>query len=445
MSALGGIKNAWPVCVGACGVALILCFAYLIFLRYAARLLIYGALITLTLGFGAVGAGLLSTAFNLTGNQDKSPLFQRLSHDDAVLYSEIGAGFCLFFFVVFVILLLCCHELIKKALGCIEAACEVMFGECDLLLQPIIDVIMRLGAFLGLAVGGMYVVSIGEVVADNDATIGGQQVSGVSRSIKYTDEQIGYIVYYIFGYFWIMEVFNALGQFVISYMVVLWYYTPKTEGGNKKMVFCAITKGYAAGVVHLGTLAFGAFLIATLRFVRLFLSFIARQSEASGNTACACVAKCMMCCVDCFKRFLEYINKNAYVDVAINSNNFCQAAIDSFKFLGEQAPTIALLNGACFVFVWAGVACVSGIAGYGGYLTVLSREEYTSNTSELYVNSPEMVGVACGGAGFVISLCFMNVFDQAADTLLYAFAWNQKKDPQGVHFYAPSTLSSITA
>jgi len=443
-NALGGVKRAWPVVASACGAALVMCFLYLILLKYCARILIYAALIILILGFLVIGLGLLSTAFDLTGNQVHSPLFQKLPHDDAVLYSEIGGGICLVMFLVFAILLMCFNHLIQTALRVVEAACTCMFSELDLLLQPLVDVVLRTIAFCVLAYGGIYVLSMGKVVADNSAAINGQTVAGVSRTIEYTDDQKYMIAYYVFGYFWIMELLNAMSQFVLAYMVVLWYYTKKeSAGARKKLVFCAICKGYAASMVHLGSLAFGSFLIAVLRFVRLILGIVAKQADAQGNKALACIAKALMCCVDCFKRFMEYINKNAYIDIAISSNSFCIAAKNSFTFLFDNAGTIALMNGACFIFVWAGVGLVSGTCGYGAYLATMSYEPYMDDTATTYVAYPEAVGIAAGIGSMFVSMCFMNVFDMVADTLLYCYMWNKKQDPSGVMFYAPDTLAAL--
>eukprot|EP00927_Polykrikos_kofoidii_P008087 TRINITY_DN13345_c0_g2_i1.p1 TRINITY_DN13345_c0_g2~~TRINITY_DN13345_c0_g2_i1.p1 ORF type:complete len:694 (-),score=111.93 TRINITY_DN13345_c0_g2_i1:216-2039(-) len=438
-----GIAVAWPVLAVAAGVALLLSFLYLFMLRKFARPLIYVSLLLLLLGLLALGGGLLVTSLNLTGNQDKNPIFHRYAQAEAALYSQILAGIAFAFFLAFTILLMCCRSVIETALGCVEAACECMFNECDLLIQPVVDMLLRFTCFIGLLYGFVYVISIGNIEASSSVTVAGHSVAGVGRSFQYSEEEQYMIIYYIFGYFWIMELFHALGQFVISYMVVLWYYTRKGENDRKKLVVGALCRGYGAGVVHLGSLAVGSFLIATCRMARLILGFIAKQSEAAGNGALACIAKALMCCVDCFKRFLEYINKNAYIDVAINSNSFMTAAVNSFQFIMKQGVSIVFLNGACTVFVLAGVSLITLITGYGSYLFVTNYEPYMSDSSDLYVSDPQVVAAAAGAVGLVISLCFMMVFDTTADTLLYCFVWNKNQDPAGVHFYAPATLSNL--
>jgi len=445
LDALGALRRANAVLLASIGVALVLCFAYLLFLKLFARVLIYSALLVLTLSFLAIGAGCLITSFNLTGHQMDSPIFQKYPIDEATLYSQIAGGVSLVMFLITVMLVVCCHSLINTALGCVEAACDCMFQMWELLLQPALDTVVRVTCFFSLLYGGIWVASMGDVHADHDATIGGHKVRGVSRSVQFSEDEQYMVAYYIFGCFWILELANAFGQFTVSYMVVLWYYTRIDEESKKKpRIYCAILKGYAAGLVHLGSLAFGSFLIATCRMVRLILQIVAKQSQASGNPAAACIAKTLLCCVTCFQRFLEFINKNAYIDIAINSNDFCMAAKHSCEFILKDGAEIAFLNGACFIFQFAGVLLVSILTGYTGYLAVtVIHAPYFNPISEVYVSDPQMVFAACGLLGGIISLCFMMVFDQTSDTLLYCFSWNKKNDPAGVHFYAPESLAKL--
>ena len=64
-------------------------------------------------------------------------------------------------------------------------------------------------------------------------------------------------------------------------------------------------RGYSCGLFfHAGTLAFDSILIALLGFIRMVLLFVAKQLTGEGNDTGAWVAKCFMCYVVCFKRFM---------------------------------------------------------------------------------------------------------------------------------------------
>jgi len=292
-----------------------------------------------------------------------------------------------------------------------------------------------------LLVFGAYLVSAGEMDNKTYATIGGQEVHGLRRSFKYTDEQKGYIGYYIFGVFWFLELANALGAFVVSYAVVGWYYTPKPKNHN----WCGLVWGYVYGCTfHLGSLALGSCLIAICRFIRLIMMYVEKSSKSQGNVVMQTIAKCVACCITCFKKFIEMINKNAYIDICITSNNFCGAAGDVMAFLVSHPAEITILNGACTIFAIGGTALISGLTGYATYLLCTTNERYTLETSPHHVASPFHVACVAAFGGAFVAHAFMVIFDHTADTLLYTYCWNKSKAHNTVQKYAPDSLSKLT-
>merc|ERR1719343_1652184 len=132
------------------------------------------------------------------------------------------------------------------------------------------------------------------------------------------------LAYYCFGLVWVVEVCNAIQTFVVSYATVRWFALPMPK---KQVVWFPVLRGFVVCIVfHLGSVAFGAFLMATTRVILLILSLVAREADSKGNKLVACITKVCMACVVCFQRCLEYINKNAYCDIAIRSNDFWVAA-----------------------------------------------------------------------------------------------------------------------
>jgi len=168
-----------------------------------------------------------------------------------------------------------------------------------------------------------------------------------------------------------------------------------------------------------------------------------QQSKTDGNVVMQCIAKAVICCLTCFKKFFEMINKNAYIDICITSNNFCGAAGDVIAFLATHPAEITILNGACTIFSIAGTAIISGLTGYVTYLLATTQDRWTSETSPHHVASPRFVaGVAAIAAAFVAH-AFMVIFDHTADTLLYTYCWNETKAHNTVEKYAPDSLIKL--
>lgn len=74
------------------------------------------------------------------------------------------------------------------------------------------------------------------------------------------------------------------------------YFSPKDfSTGKKSSPSYPLVRGFVVGVFfHLGTLALGAFLIATCKLLRLVLGYIAKQSQQTGNQVMATIAKIMV-------------------------------------------------------------------------------------------------------------------------------------------------------
>jgi len=69
--------------------------------------------------------------------------------------------------------------------------------------------------------------------------------------------------------------------------------------------------------LHLGTVAFGALIVAIIDSIRLTFDYIRlKMKEVTGagtNASVGCCLKCMGCLIDCFERFIRFINRHAYI------------------------------------------------------------------------------------------------------------------------------------
>merc|ERR1719242_1031443 len=103
-----------------------------------------------------------------------------------------------------------------------------------------------------------------------------------------------------------------MSQFTISYSVLLWYYTPKPKGKGPPV---PLLRSLIVGTIfHSGTLAMGAFLLASTRCVRIPLSYIAKQAKSGNKGMGESMSRCLNCCTVFFEKYLAFINEIAYVD-----------------------------------------------------------------------------------------------------------------------------------
>lgn len=180
------------------------------------------------------------------------------------------------------------------------------------------------------------------------------------------------------------------------------------------------------------------------RVLTCIMAVIAKQADATGNSATQCIAGTCACCLECFRRCLEFINKNAYIDIAINSTDFLHAGLNAVKFIADHAAVIGLLNGACFIFEVVGVLLPTGVSAWLTYIVATHVDHFADPASSSYVINPLPITIAAGAMSCTVSIVFMVVFDQCADTLLFVYADNLYDDPSSVDMYAPDSLSGLT-
>ena len=223
--------------------------------------------------------------------------------------------------------------------------------------------------------------------------------------------------YNVFGFLWTMELVTAFGEFVLAGVFARWYWT-----FNKKDVpTCTLGSSFCNALTfHMGTLAFGALIIAIIRFIRTVLEYVETKLKAYNNDLTRCCLCLCKCCLWCLEKFMRFINRNAYIMCAMKSTNFCVSAKDAFNLLMRNMLRVVVLNNvvAFLLFIgklviMAGVGALSYFV-FSGQLPGLQEEIPTLN----YLFTPIVVIVI--GTYFITS-SFFSVYSMAVDTLFLCF------------------------
>lgn len=406
------VANARAALLSSAGLAFLLGYIYLYALEKFASLLVHACLLVSTIFPIAAGA------FCIYASKTEGVDFIAGTGDPAL--DLVIGSVCILLGAIIALITCFCRKSISLAIGCVEAACECMFSMPSLLLEPLLNMLVKLVVLALLGAGLALLLSCGEV---RRFSIADYVPGGISRTFSYTDETICFILYYIFVGFWLLELSTAFAQFVLCYSVQLWYFQEYVDGHKASAPRLPIFRGYFVALrYHLGTLAFGAFLLGTLRFVRAMLTVIWKQAQGDGNSPLKCVAACCACCITCFESCLRALNKSAYVCVAIDSDAFCTAAHKALKIIVSEVAAISVLHGACWIFVLAGIAAITSACVVLTWFLVTTATVFTDPASAHFVGDPLVVVAVAGVVCLLISAGFMVVFDTVADTIL--FCWS---------------------
>lgn len=131
-----------------------------------------------------------------------------------------------------------------------------------------------------------------------------------------------------FGILWITALIDYSSNFIImvSASTYYWNSTPHEEGESE------VGTGFSYAFTHLGSLCFGSFIIALIRFIKIVFIYLAKQAEKNSgeNPAVKIAVKCAMCLLECLEKITDYINQSAFAYQAVAGDHFCASAWDGF-------------------------------------------------------------------------------------------------------------------
>ena len=101
-------------------------------------------------------------------------------------------------------------------------------------------------------------------------------------------------------------------QFIVAATCVIWYFSSTSDANGTGSVS---TGAYWVFRYHLGSIAFGAFLIALVQMIRIIFEYYASKLEKANKENP--IIKIVVCAtrylLDCLERFIKFITKNAYI------------------------------------------------------------------------------------------------------------------------------------
>lgn len=125
-----------------------------------------------------------------------------------------------------------------------------------------------------------------------------------------------------------------------------------------------------------------------------------------------CIIWCCQCCMNCVACTMEFINRHAYVQIALKGENFCKSAWEGFGIIVRNLgrfSTLFLIGGFFNLF------------GMIGYLVITQVDKFADKISSPVLPTFTMVMI-----GFVIGMVCMSVFGSSSDALMHAFLLDEE-------------------
>ena len=109
---------------------------------------------------------------------------------------------------------------------------------------------------------------------------------------------------------------------------------------------------------HLGSVAAGSFVVAVVQFIRLVLEYINRKTKQAQehNQALKFLMCCFRCCAWYTEQVVTFVNRNAYIMIAVKGTGYCPSAMRAVALIVQNALRLAAVNTFGDVLLWLGKA-----------------------------------------------------------------------------------------
>jgi hypothetical protein len=446
---MGDIKTAWYV-VFAAGLIfpLVFSFVYTLFMRFCAGCMVWLALVlfimlTIALGIvsllkgGALDIGLVDSALAVGGQAAASSYsFTGASEDHGIYYKIIG-WVLLAAALICVCLCVFVRKTIASAIHIIQTAATALGANFTLTLFPIIS-------FAGIAATGAVFIVIGILLltAGNitEQAMGNSTVNSTSAvALALMDankpqmlESFSLLNYFmifdLFMFLWTTEFIQAIGMMVVGGTISHWYFATtdgsvkptKEHHGQSHPCCCA---WYIALRFHMGSAAFGSFIIALVNLVRAAFEYVDHQMKQHGgdSRAIRCL-RCMVgCCLACLAKCIRFISKNSYIHTSIKGDAFCFAAVRSYRLIFKHLLSFGATNLITEILMVVGKIMVCCASMLFSYTWIQYTPKFSEKASPDYLSSTLFISIIVLTLAYLVAESFFNVFNVAIDTILMSY------------------------
>jgi len=424
-AAFGDLATGWWVILVALVVAFIVSFIWLNLLRFCAGCFVWSAIILSIVMSLALTAG----CYLMYDKYKKEFDEKKLANDEQNMYMYlIALCVCGALSLVLLCLTIFLCKQIVIAVGIIKEACLAVNSMKMIVLFPIVQYLIMIVFLVYWIIIAIYMASTGDLKKGCATGTSGATCVEV-YSMEYNDTMKKVILYHFFGLLWNMAFIRHMTILIIAGAIGSWYFTPvqEKEAGNwpTAPVIRSVTRSLR---YHIGTVAFGSFIIAVIQFIRAVLAYIKKKFKE--DKCMKCLITYIECCMACFERLMEFLSRNAYIVTACKGKNFCSAAWDSFQFIWNNLGQVSAVNWvSAYIMLLGKGFIVGGTVAVCFYIAKLDTS----------LASPWVLLVLCAVLAYIVACVFLGVFETAIDTILVCFCWEQDAGKAGGFVNAEGT------
>ncbi|TEA33224.1 hypothetical protein DBR06_SOUSAS8010078, partial [Sousa chinensis] len=229
---------------------------------------------------------------------------------------------------------------------------------------------------------------------------------------------LGLQIFNAFMFFWLANFVLALGQVTLAGAFASYYWAlNKPDDLPAFPLFSAFGRALR---YHTGSLAFGSLILAIVQIIRVILEYLDQRLKAAENKFAKFLMTCLKCCFWCLEKFIRFLNRNAYIMIAIYGTNFCTSARNAFFLLMRNIIRVAVLDKVTDFLFLLGKLLIVGSVGILAFFFFTHRIRIVQDTAPpLNYYWVPILTVIVGS--YLIAHGFFSVYGMCVDTLFLCF------------------------
>uniref|UniRef100_A0A3Q1GLI1 Choline transporter-like protein n=1 Tax=Acanthochromis polyacanthus TaxID=80966 RepID=A0A3Q1GLI1_9TELE len=444
--------SSWPWILVGLLIAMLVSLLFLLLLRFIAGIMVW-VLIVGVLGAGAYGIWHCYWEYENFKDASISDVGLTTNFQTYLQVQETWLAFLIIISVVEGIILLTVIFLrtrILIAIALIQESSKAISHMMSALLYPLVTFVLLLVCVAYWGATALYLATSGDpiykVVALNATMDDCESINGTADCepetfspsdypgcssvscifIKYNEEglfQKSAIYLQIFNavaFLWCVNFAIALGQCTLAGAFASYYWAFNKPEDIPTFPVCG---GFMRSLrYHVGSLAFGALILTLIQIIRIVLEYIDHKTSGAQNPVARFILTCLKCCFWCLEKFIKFLNRNAYIMIAIYGKNFCVSAKNAFMLLMRNVIRVVVLDKVTDLLLFFGKLLVVGGVGVLSFFFFSGRIVLPGNTfqsSSLNYYWMPIITVAFGS--YLIAHGFFSVYSMCVDTLFLCF------------------------
>jgi len=401
--AVAHTKQDLPILGGAFVLAIVLGFVWLQLLRMFTKIFIY---LTLALGIAGVIAG--SIYMFALGTKHGESWLKILSY----------VGFAVAFLLVVAVIFL--RKRIALTAALFTECCHGVQHNPSLFVIGLAIVVL-FGAFAMFWISSfVYLYSVP-----------GKTVQIDPKVPPKFDQQIRNLMYYqVFAFFWITSFMSAVFQMTVAGGVASWYFSRDAKGpavGSPALKSLSWALSFS-----FGSLALGSLILAVVKFINFLLQQTKRANRK--NKILVFIISCVQCLLRCIQGIVKFIDRFAYIRIAMYGEGFCTAAKNCFELISRNMFSAVVVDvlGQFVLFVGKLLGTVLCTM-----FTMAVVREVGRPISPITVTLVIVIS-------YVIFEVFANIVGVGVDTVFVCYLEDLERNDKGSLYASPELQQQLT-